>query len=353
MEKNDNVELVHEILSNEPFWKVNKKIAWAFGNDAAIFLSDLESKHHYFEDREMLTCNGFFYYKQEDIIDQLNLSPYQQRKVVESLEQAGLIETKMLKDIPPKKLFKVNHVQILSFLTFKDKKTFTSIYNKNRENKNKPFNTKVLKEQVAAPLVTSEQDVSYIETNTYLNFWEHLKEKFPGAKLGTHSKYVKRKGGYSESKSYKDCIKYLKRLERGGFEDFKFDPDFLKRNHIKKSLLFKKWTPREIKLNLKRLALLRIPGTHPFPNKDKIPRGLKGLIYNSVKGTSFFFATAMHPPYIKSQGKSDEQLKNEKDYKTTGKMSFKELQKELDRVDAMWEKANTKFKKGENKNEDW
>lgn len=224
-----------------------------------------------------------------------------------------------------------------------------------RENliENPSFN-KLKEERSPQDSVTSEDVSNFRETNKFLLYWKKLSDQFPGAKLTIQSPWVKHNGGYAENKSYREAKKNLRRLEKGLFHEFKFNKEFLKRNHIKMELLEKKWTEREIMLTLKRLALLRIPGMYPYPDKNKIPRDLKGLIYNSVKGTSFFFATAMHPPYIKSEGKTNEQLDNEIAYKTKGTITSEELQTELDKIDAMWEKANSKFRKrGKPRNEEW
>ena len=206
------------------------------------------------------------------------------------------------------------------------------------------LNTNVLREQAAAQLVASSDVSSFRETNKILLYWKELSNQFPGAQISNHGKFVKRGEGYSESKAYKDCINYLKRLQRGGFEDFKFDSLFLKRNSIKNSLLSEEWTEKEIKLNLKRLAILRIPGTLPFPDKNKIPKDLKTLIYNSVKGTSFFFAVAMHPPYVSGKGKTDEQINNDHKFKVSDKvMSVEEFEAYLSRIDAEFEAINAKY----------
>lgn len=107
---------LNAIIGMSAYWQVNKKIAiFLESNDTALLLADLISKSHYFEIREQLTPDGFFYYTMEDMQEATNLTRHVQDKCIKLLKKVGFISTKV-KQMPARRFFKVNKEIIASFL---------------------------------------------------------------------------------------------------------------------------------------------------------------------------------------------------------------------------------------------
>lgn len=85
---------------------VNKKLSHALGIEAAIMYSELVSKNAYFEDRDELTDDNFFFNTVENMKEDTTLSKYQQSKAIKKLKEAGLIEQSN-RGIPQKRYFKI------------------------------------------------------------------------------------------------------------------------------------------------------------------------------------------------------------------------------------------------------
>jgi hypothetical protein len=95
-----------------------------------------------------------------------------------------------------------------------------------------------------------------------------------------------------ETKVYQETAQQLNRLRDGTF--FKFNEfEYEKRQKYKS--LDRKWTRDEITQALKNLSLHYKNGYWP-ENKDKFPRSLLTLIYNSRTGNSFFLEATLRTP---------------------------------------------------------
>ncbi len=104
------------ILSETSWWPVNKHFTRKYGLDAAVIIADLSSKQEYFQNRDMLTDDGFFFNEKLDIEHDTSLSPYRQDKAVKMLVDIGVLETEIKKNIPPKRFYKVNVKKINTLL---------------------------------------------------------------------------------------------------------------------------------------------------------------------------------------------------------------------------------------------
>ena len=89
---------IRKIISNNGFITVNKEIARCLGLEEAVLLGELSAKYNYWEDRNLLDEEGFFFATAENIEHETSLK---------NLESKGIIETKF-KGVPPKKYFKIN-----------------------------------------------------------------------------------------------------------------------------------------------------------------------------------------------------------------------------------------------------
>lgn len=124
------------ILASTPFLIMNKCLLQNLGVDASLVLSDLIQKEQYFKE----SCqdnDGFFFNVTNDISCSTTLSYYQIKQAISVLEKWGIIQV-VLKGVPAKKHFKIDHSQIESFLKSSIKKTkeldcqnFNNLHNKN------------------------------------------------------------------------------------------------------------------------------------------------------------------------------------------------------------------------------
>ena len=135
------------ILGQGAFWMINKALAKKTSRDAALLISDLLSKREYFIINGDITLeSGWFFNTQENIELDTDLTPHEQRKCINQLVDAGVLEVKKF-GLPAKNYFKINDIQLSKILTtghenFKrqEAKNFNDIYNKNKEKKIKNKN---------------------------------------------------------------------------------------------------------------------------------------------------------------------------------------------------------------------
>lgn len=109
-------ELLWQALTDEAHWRVNKRLVYAVGLDAALLLTNLVSKQYYFKSKKTLTREGFFFNTQKNITESLGMSPHTQRQVIRKLELIGILETRKM-GIPAKTYFKVVNNKMLKILT--------------------------------------------------------------------------------------------------------------------------------------------------------------------------------------------------------------------------------------------
>jgi hypothetical protein len=95
-----------EFLRSDGSIVVNKKLAHAIGLDAATMYSELVSKYFYFEARNDLTEDGFFFNTVENIEKDTTLTKYQQGKVIKKLIDLDLI-IQSNRGLPQRRYFKV------------------------------------------------------------------------------------------------------------------------------------------------------------------------------------------------------------------------------------------------------
>ncbi len=84
----------------------NRPIAHALGLGAAVVYSALIAKQVYYEQREMLDNEGFFYSTIADLEESTSLSKRQQRGAIKALIDAGLVESQK-RGMPARRFFRV------------------------------------------------------------------------------------------------------------------------------------------------------------------------------------------------------------------------------------------------------
>ncbi len=83
-----------ETLRSKDFIIVNRKLVALFGLDGGVLFSDLFGKEIYFEQRDRLRGDGWFYNTQKNRERDTGLSPHRQRAALGILENAGLLEVR-------------------------------------------------------------------------------------------------------------------------------------------------------------------------------------------------------------------------------------------------------------------
>jgi predicted transcriptional regulator len=122
------------ILASTPFFIMNKYFLLKLGIDASLVLSDLIQKEQYFKE----SCqdnDGFFFNVTNDISCSTTLSYYQIKQALSILEKWNIIKV-VLKGVPAKKHFKIDHNQISNFLRTSNEK--------NEELECQNFNNKIV-----------------------------------------------------------------------------------------------------------------------------------------------------------------------------------------------------------------
>lgn len=104
--------LILDLLRSDGSIIVNKKLARSLGIDAAIMYSEIISKQKYFEDRNQLTEDGFFFNTVENMQEDTTLSKDKQLRAIKVLKRHGLIQQSN-RGIPQKRYFKVVENEII------------------------------------------------------------------------------------------------------------------------------------------------------------------------------------------------------------------------------------------------
>ena len=117
-----NKSALYSLLRSDGSIVINKTLMRAIGINEAIAYCELLSRYSYFETRDQLTDDGFFFNTIEDLEEATSLSGYQQRKAIISLEKTGLIKME-IRGLPAKRYFKIlDNIEMLINLLSLNKK---------------------------------------------------------------------------------------------------------------------------------------------------------------------------------------------------------------------------------------
>lgn len=141
-----------KLLATSNYISVNKSLIKVFGLAEAVILGELCSEYEYWEEHGQLTEDGMFYCTSVKLEDNTGLSEHQQRQAIQSLKNAGILETK-LKGLPATKYFKIDENKLFNFLRTSSEKIAELVPKKlqlsnNQNNKNiskKPLIDKSIK----------------------------------------------------------------------------------------------------------------------------------------------------------------------------------------------------------------
>jgi hypothetical protein len=99
-------KMILDLLRADGSIVVNKNLVHAIGLNAAVMFSELISKKQYFEDRGMLTDDGYFYNTVDNIRLDTGLGEKPQTAAIKMLESLCLIKTTK-RGLPAKRHFKI------------------------------------------------------------------------------------------------------------------------------------------------------------------------------------------------------------------------------------------------------
>ena len=313
---NESKYFNRSFLSSESFLLVNKRLIKIFGLDCAIFLSDLISKELYFENKNQIDSEGFFFNTQENRSEDTGLSPYKQTASIEKLKEINVLSVKRI-GLPARQYFKINHDELKSHLlnfkgSFVKNLISETIYNKNKEIKS------ILKNTIASDdtdVIISHQIKRRVKP-PIINFpvkrgtpcYEFVRSWNEGS--GRHTKHDL----LSESKTLKNIKRYYSQLSSGKFfKDKIFNPDWLKRNPSVNQKI-KQWKETSYRFTTQELldgitlSLLYFQEGNWPQNKSSVPKSLTDMIYNPRSQTSWFLKAMISPPGILSSFDSVDDL---------------------------------------------
>jgi len=286
----DDRYILYNTLLSEAYWQVNKSLARQLGIETAIILSDLISKEKYFNDRRQLN-EGWFFNQQSQIENDTTLSPHKQRKAIDTLKEAGLIDTK-LKGIPPLQYYKINHSNILMFLTFVDKEI-------KEHNKNKDNNT----------TINSSIVVSKETTNSKKSLSNKNEIKISDKSIEKYKVLIERWNSIDsaishdtnkKTKTLKKIITLFQQLEAGTFFRYTgLDKKWCIENNVPVEWMSKKFTVSEISKGIRHMAKQFKPGYWPYTPEQKkklLPKSLAESLFNPYGGCASVFLKALANP---------------------------------------------------------
>ena len=125
---------ITNILNPTNTLSVNRLLAHKLGLNAAVVYAALVAKQAYYEARDMLDKDGYFYSTEDDLEESTSLSRAQQDRVIDILLDAGLIE-KDTRGMPAKRCFRViDDENLLTSLLETDNQVCEKVANKIAEN---------------------------------------------------------------------------------------------------------------------------------------------------------------------------------------------------------------------------
>ena len=124
MEKN---KTVRELLLSENYIQLNKLLIHAIGLHETILYCELCSRQKYFEDKGLLSEDGYFFNTVNDLYAGTGVTEKQQRTAIKNLVKLKLLNV-VVKGLPAKRYFKINdHDELIIFLINKGKEVHNDI----------------------------------------------------------------------------------------------------------------------------------------------------------------------------------------------------------------------------------
>jgi len=318
--KNQYEEWCYTHYGKDSFWSLNKEGVRKIGFDAMGLLSDLLSKKKYFENRGQLDKEGYFYNTEENREEDTGLSPYRQQKIIDLLQQIGILYPVARKGLPAKQKFKFNYETLWVFLhqSLSSKVSLQLVLKKfNDNNKNKKNDNK--EESIRIDSINDSKESSL---ENPLNKFQRLSPIISLPKIlpkkKAHRDFVKPGTGEmsvllawnklpspasthaANTKTAKTISEYLSQMRSGVFgrsSRRSWDGKFLDKHKIgQKEFEEKTWSFLQIRKVVEGpLADMYKEGYWP-ESKKYLPRDLPSALYNPRNQNSFFMIAAYDPP---------------------------------------------------------
>ncbi|HEY5563868.1 MAG TPA: hypothetical protein VIK72_19300 [Clostridiaceae bacterium] len=101
-----NLSPIYDLIRADGSVVINKNLMFSLGMNEAIIYTELIAKYNYFNIRESLTDDGYFFNTVDNLLLDTSLGEKVQRTVIKNLQKLKLIKYKV-KGIPPKRYFKI------------------------------------------------------------------------------------------------------------------------------------------------------------------------------------------------------------------------------------------------------
>jgi len=124
MDKNKTVK---ELLLSENYIQLNKLLIHAIGLHESILYCELCSRKKYFEDKDLLSEDGYFFNTVNDLYAGTGITEKQQRAAIKNLTKLKLLNV-VVKGLPAKRYFKIyDHDELIIALINKGKEVYNEI----------------------------------------------------------------------------------------------------------------------------------------------------------------------------------------------------------------------------------
>ena len=308
---------IYQLLRSDGCIVVNKNLANNIGINESILFSELISKCLYFMEKNELDNDGFFFNTIENLKKDTCLSEFQQRKVIKTLQNIGLLEIK-LKGSPPKRHFKLTSDIDLLLSQIRNKSGFKSlitqesipekvrkVYINNTKFNNTKLNNFISKEikkgnTKVLPKLTLFQNKEI----TLIELWNKLTKKIKN-KIKPSIHKLPKNQEEKPSKLIIDITSIIIELKSGTF----FNQNKLKNKIKDSSILRKKFTEKEIKSIIRSYFKLFLEGYSYNKyeiNTSKLAKNMKDFFYNNRTNLSYFLTIAENPVLmISDKSKTD------------------------------------------------
>lgn len=112
------------VLSSRGYFIVNKTLCKKLGLTSAAIIGEMYAKYAYLKHNDKLVDGEYFYYTREDLRDNLGITMYEQRKVINTLIKMGILSTKLI-GLPAVIHYKIDENKLAEVLEITEPKTTT------------------------------------------------------------------------------------------------------------------------------------------------------------------------------------------------------------------------------------
>lgn len=169
-----------KLISSKGYLTISKELARNIGLDETLVLTELISKYNYWNEKQQLDEEDYFYLTVEDLEYETTLSKYKQTQAINNLKKLKLIQT-IVKGLPAKRYFKINENNIKKLFFFDSKKSEEC--RNDKEVKNLTSSSKIFNQQEVknSTQLRTNNNIK-IEEEESINFQNKF-EKIFGKKL--------------------------------------------------------------------------------------------------------------------------------------------------------------------------